>query len=123
MLRAFIFGILHLLADLYHICSYESLGLKTGPDPGITNWNRNKKGKLLYYLPGSHRVFIFGLYRLLKDLYQVCSYDAAACTWVKTDPALAVTIWKKTGKVQNSSQKLESIELGQAWTSALATAI
>ena len=33
--RALIFGMQHLLVDLYQDCSYDVPGVKTGPAPGV----------------------------------------------------------------------------------------
>ena len=45
--RASIFGMYHLLVDLYQDCSYDVPGVKTGPVPGVTSLkHRNKEGKL-----------------------------------------------------------------------------
>ena len=38
-----IFGMYHLLVDLYHICSYDAPGVKTDPAPGVTSWNIGTK--------------------------------------------------------------------------------
>ena len=38
-LRALILGTLHLLVDLYQVCSYDAPGVKTGPAPWGTNLN------------------------------------------------------------------------------------
>ena len=45
--RALIFGMKHLLVDLYQDCSYGVPGVKTGPTLGVTSSkHRNKEGKL-----------------------------------------------------------------------------
>ena len=45
--RALIFGMKHLLVDLYQDCSYDAPGVKTGLAPGVTSSeHRNKDGKL-----------------------------------------------------------------------------
>ena len=45
--RALIFGMKHLLVDLYQDCSYDAPGVKTGLAPGVTSSkHRNKHGKL-----------------------------------------------------------------------------
>ena len=45
--RALILGMEHLLVDFYQGCSYDALGVKTGPASGVTNSkHRNKEGKL-----------------------------------------------------------------------------
>ena len=45
--RALIFGMKHLLVDLYQDCSYDAPGVKTGLAPGVTILkHRNKDGKL-----------------------------------------------------------------------------
>ena len=45
--RGLIFGMLHLLVDLYKDCSYDAPKVKTGPAPGVTSSkHRNKEGKL-----------------------------------------------------------------------------
>ena len=45
--RALIFGMKHLLVDLYQDCSYDAPGVKTGLAPGVTiSKHRNKDGKL-----------------------------------------------------------------------------
>ena len=45
--RALIFGIKHLLVDLYQDCSYDTPGVNTGLAPGVTSSKRrNKQGKL-----------------------------------------------------------------------------
>ena len=45
--RALIFGMKHLLVDLYQDCSYDAPGFKTGLAPGVTSSkHRNKDGKL-----------------------------------------------------------------------------
>ena len=45
--RALIFGMKHLLVDLYQDCSYDAPGVKTGLTPGVTiSKHRNKDGKL-----------------------------------------------------------------------------
>ena len=45
--RALIFGIQHLLVDLYQDCSYDAPGVKTGPAPGVTrSKHRYKEGKI-----------------------------------------------------------------------------
>ena len=46
-LKSLIYGMKHLLVDLYQDCSYNAPGVKTGPAPGVTNSkHRNKDGKL-----------------------------------------------------------------------------
>ena len=41
------FGMQHRLVDLYQFYSYDTPGVKTGPDPGVTNWNNsNKEGRI-----------------------------------------------------------------------------
>ena len=45
--RALIFGMKHLLVDLYQDCSYDAPEVKTGLAPGVTiSKHRNKDGKL-----------------------------------------------------------------------------
>ena len=45
--RALIFGMKHLLVDLYQDCSYDAPVVKTGLTPGVTiSKHRNKDGKL-----------------------------------------------------------------------------
>ena len=45
--RALIFGMKHLLVDLYQDCSYDAPGVKTGLARGVTSSeHRNKDGKL-----------------------------------------------------------------------------
>ena len=45
--RALIFGMKHLLEDLYQDCSYDAPGVKTGLAPGVTSSkHRYKDGKL-----------------------------------------------------------------------------
>ena len=45
--KALIFGMKHLLVDLYQDCSYDAPGIKTGPAQGVTSSkHRNKQGKL-----------------------------------------------------------------------------
>ena len=45
--RALIFGMKHLLVDLYQDCSYDAPGVRTGLAPGVTSSkHRNKDGKL-----------------------------------------------------------------------------
>ena len=45
--KALIFGMQHLLVDLYRDCSYDAPMVKTGPAPGVTSSkHRNKEGKL-----------------------------------------------------------------------------
>ena len=46
--RPLIFGMKHLLVDLYQDCSYDALGVKTGPAlGGVTSLkHKNKEGKL-----------------------------------------------------------------------------
>ena len=45
--RVLIFGMKHLLVDLYQDCSYDAPGVKTGLAPGVTSSkHRNKDGKL-----------------------------------------------------------------------------
>ena len=45
--RALIFGMKHLLVDLYQDISYDAPGVKTGLAPGVTiSKHRNKDGKL-----------------------------------------------------------------------------
>ena len=45
--RALIYGMKHLLVDLYKHCSYDAPGVKTGLAPGVTgSKHRNKDGKL-----------------------------------------------------------------------------
>ena len=41
--RALIFGISHLLEDLYQVCSYDAPDVKTGPAPGVTSWKIGTK--------------------------------------------------------------------------------
>ena len=42
--RALIFGMKHLLVDLYQDCSYDAPKFKTGPAPGVTSSkHRNKQ--------------------------------------------------------------------------------
>ena len=44
--RALIFGMQHLLVDLYQDCSYDAPGVEIGPVLGITSLkHRNKDGK------------------------------------------------------------------------------
>ena len=44
--RALIFGMKHLLVDLYQDCSYDAPGVKTGLAPGVkSSKHRNKDGK------------------------------------------------------------------------------
>ena len=85
---ALVFGMQHLLVDLYQVCSYDA--------PETIKC----------------RALIFGMKHLLVDLYQDCSYDAPG---VRTGLAPGVTILKhrnKDGKLQNSSfLKLEGAEL------------
>ena len=45
--RALIFGMKHLLVDLYQDCSYDAPGVRTGLALGVTSSkHRNKDGKL-----------------------------------------------------------------------------
>ena len=45
--RGLIFGMWHLLVDLYQVCSNDAPGVKTGPAPGVTSLKHsNKQGKL-----------------------------------------------------------------------------
>ena len=45
--RALIFGMKHLLVDLYKDCSYDAPKVKTGAASGVTSSkHRNKQGKL-----------------------------------------------------------------------------
>ena len=45
--KVLIFGIKHLLVDLYQDCSYDAPGVKTGSTPGVTSSkHRNKEEKL-----------------------------------------------------------------------------
>ena len=45
--RALIFGMWHLLVDLYQVYSNDAPGVKTGPAPGVTSLKHsNKQGKL-----------------------------------------------------------------------------
>ena len=45
--RGVIFGMKHLLVDLYQDCSYDAPGVKTGLAPGVTSSKHwNKDGKL-----------------------------------------------------------------------------
>ena len=45
--RALIFGMMHLLVDVYQDFSYDAPGVKTGLAPGVTSSkHRNKDGKL-----------------------------------------------------------------------------
>ena len=37
--RAFIFGLWHLLVDLYQAYLYDAPGVRTGPALGVRNWN------------------------------------------------------------------------------------
>ena len=71
-----------------------------------------KSLKIFFSETRRHTALIFGMYHLLVDLYQDCSYDVPR---VKTGPAPGVTSSKhrnKEGKLQNSSSlKLESAEL------------
>ena len=100
--------------DLYHDCSYDAPGDKTGPALGITSSkHRNKKENLKFFSETRKcRGVIFGMKHLLVDLYQDCSYDAPG---VKTGLAPGVTSskhWNKDGKLQNSSfLKLEGAEV------------
>ena len=111
--RALIFGMKHLLVDLYQDCSYDAPGVKTGLAPGVTSSkHRNKDGKLQnssFLKLKKCRALIFGMWHLLVDLYKD---DAPK---VKTGLAPGVTSSKhrnKQGKLQNSSSlKLESAEL------------
>ena len=41
--RALIFGMQHHLVDLYQVCLYDALGVKTGPAPGVTSLNIGTK--------------------------------------------------------------------------------
>ena len=43
--RALIFGMQHHLVDLYQVCSYDALVVKTGPASGVTSLNITKKAK------------------------------------------------------------------------------
>ena len=61
--------------DLYQVCSYDAPGVKTGPAQWLTSENIGAK-KITSKLAGRRRASIFGMYHLLLDLYQVCSYDA-----------------------------------------------
>ena len=46
-LRALMFGMWHLLLDLYQVCSNDAPGVKTGPAPGVTILKHsNKEAKL-----------------------------------------------------------------------------
>ena len=42
-IRAMIFGIMHLFVDLYQFYSYDSFGVKTDPNLGVTSWNIGTK--------------------------------------------------------------------------------
>ena len=85
--RALIFGMLHLLVDVYQVCSYDALGVKTGPAPGVTNVKHsNKEGKL----QNSSSLKLGGL----ELWYLVYSISLRTSTkfapGVKTGPALGV---------------------------------
>ena len=70
----------HLLVDLYQICTYGALGVKTGLAPGGAGFTILKKGtkkanfKILLSQTGRGRALIFGCEHLRMNLYQVCSY-------------------------------------------------
>ena len=104
--RALIFGMYHLLVDLFQDCSYDVPGVKTGPTRGSQVRNIGTRRKTLNFFFSETRkcrALIFGMKHLLVDLYQDCSYDAPG---VKTGLAPGVTISKhrnKDGKLQNSS--------------------
>ena len=49
--KALIFGIQHLLVDLYQVCSYDAPGGQDWPRPGVTNLNiGTKKAKFKIFL-------------------------------------------------------------------------
>ena len=43
--RALIFGMKHLLVDLYQDCSYDAPGVKTDPAPGVTSSKQGGGGE------------------------------------------------------------------------------
>ena len=105
--------------DFYQDCSYDALGVGTGPAPGggvggtsSKQEQRRKTLKFFFSETRKYRALIFHMKHLLVDLYQDCSYDAPG---VKTGLAPGVRILKhrnKDGKLQNSSfLKLEGAEL------------
>ena len=54
---------LHLLVDLYEVCSYDAPGVKTGPATGVTSWNigtKKENFKLFFSETGKPRAVIFG---------------------------------------------------------------
>ena len=82
--RALIFGMKDLLVDLFQV-KIQPLGSKLAPAQGGHKFEHRNKGKLQNSSQtGRRRALIFGMLRLLVDLYQVFSYDAPE---VKTSPA------------------------------------
>ena len=77
--RALIFGMLHVLVDLYQVCSYDTPPGQNWTFPwGVTSWNIGTKkeiSKFFFSETGRPRALIFGMLHVLVDLYQVCSYD------------------------------------------------
>ena len=54
----------HLLIDLYKVCSYDAPGVKIGPVPGVTGFEKEQKrktSKFLYSVTGKRGAFIFGM--------------------------------------------------------------
>ena len=89
---------LHFLVDLYQDYSYDALGVKNGPAPGVTSLKQKQRKKTLktfFSETRRCRALIFGMEHLLVDLYQVCSYDARG---VKTGPTQGVTSLKHSNK-------------------------
>ena len=107
--------------DFYQGCSYDAPGVKTGPAPGggggggggVTRWNIGKKKpifKFFFAEIGSPRALIFGIYHLLVDLYQVCSYVTPG---VKIGQAQGVKL--EHGNKEASLQNSFSLKLVGVW--------
>ena len=93
------------------------MGSKLTLPQGVTSWNIGTKKPIFKTLLSEterRRDLIFGMWHLLVDLYQMCSYDAPG---IKSGPALGgggsqVEHRNKERKFHNSSfLKLESLEL------------
>ena len=112
--RAFIFGMLHHLLALYQNTSNYDPGVEISPMLWVLGFHIEIKEIFLIFLSQTvkARALIFGMWYLLVDLYQVCSYDAHG---IKTGPTPGVTSWNMGIKTpifkKFSTLQLEGVEL------------
>ena len=85
--------------DLYQVCSYDLLRVKSGPRGSqVKTYEQKDNFKILLSETGTSRALIFGMSYFPVILYQVYSYEASG---VKTGPAPGVISWNIGPKKTN----------------------